>query len=133
MADEAAFPADVLARWRDAPEVRVETSRGADGPVHRTIVWIVVDDADRALIRSVRASTARWYREATATGQGAIYRGTERIPVAFEPARDADRIESCSAEIQRKYGGDPSVDSMLKNEILDTTLELRPLGGQTGS
>lgn len=133
MASEVGFPADVLARWREEPEVRVETSRGPDAPVHRTIIWIVVDGAGRALIRSVDGSKARWYREATATGQGAIHTRTERVPVAFEPAHDADRIESCSAELERKYAGDPSVVPMLRREILDTTLELRPPAGRTGS
>jgi hypothetical protein len=132
MAVEAEFPADVLARWREEPEVRVETSRGPDAPVHRVVIWIVVDDAGRAFVRSVRGPTARWYREATATGHGAIHARTERVPVAFEPARDAERVESCSAELERKYAGDPSVVPMLRKEILDTTLELRPLDGQTG-
>ena len=132
-APEAAFPAHVLARWREEPEVRVETSRGPDAPVHRTIIWIVVDDAGRALIRSVRGSTARWYREAISTGEGAIHARAERVPVAFEPAADAERVEACSAQLRRKYAGDPSVVPMLKDEILDTTLELRPLGGEPGS
>jgi hypothetical protein len=132
MAGEAAFPAEVLARWREEPEVRVETSRGPDAPVHRTIIWIVVDDAGRTLIRSVRGSKARWYREAMATGQGAIHTRNERVPVAFEPARDADRVESCSSELERKYAGDPGVVPMLKSDILDTTLELRPFGAETG-
>ncbi len=133
MASESRFPAEVLAQWREAPVVRVETSRGPDAPVHRTTIWIVVDDAGRALIRSVDGSTARWYREATGTGQGAIHARKERVPVAFEPAGDADRVASCSAELERKYGGDPSVVPMLKSEILDTTLELRPIGVETGS
>ena len=133
MASEAGFPADVLARWREEPEVRVETSRGPDTPVHRTTIWIVVDDAGRALIRSVDGSTARWYREATATGQGAIHTRAGRVAVAFEPAGGAERVESCSAELQRKYAGDPAVVPMLKNEILDTTLELRPISDETGS
>lgn len=128
MAAESAFPADVLASWRDEPEVRVETSLGPGAKVHRVIIWIVVDDAGRAFVRSVRGATGRWYREATATGHGAILTGTERVEVAFEPARDAERVESCSAALARKYAGDPAVVPMLRNEVLDTTLELRPLG-----
>lgn len=123
---DAAFPADVLASWRDEPEVRVETSAAPGAEVHRVIIWIVVDDAGRALIRSVRGATGRWYREAIATGRGAILARGERVEVAFEPAHDAERVDSCSAELARKYAGDPSTASMLRDDVLDTTLELRP-------
>lgn len=128
MAGEATFPADVLARWREEPEVRVETSLGPDAQVHRVIIWIVVDDAGRPFVRSVRGATGRWYREATATGQGAILTRTDRVPVAFEPASDAERVESCSAALASKYTGDPAVVPMLRNEVLGTTLQLRPRG-----
>ena len=47
------FAPDVLGRFRDEEEVRIETSRGPDAPTHRTIIWIVVDDRDRVLVRSV--------------------------------------------------------------------------------
>ncbi len=58
---DPAFDADTLARLRDAQEVRIET-RGPDDEVHRTIIWVLVDAADRVLIRSYRGAGARWYR-----------------------------------------------------------------------
>lgn len=123
---EATFPADVLARWRDEPEVRVETSLGPNAQVHRVIIWIVVDNAGRPFVRSVRGASGRWYREAIATGRGAIVARGERVEVAFDPARDEERIGSCSAELARKYAGDPATAPMLRDEVLDTTLELTP-------
>jgi hypothetical protein len=128
MGDDGSFPAEVLDRWRDEPEVRVETSAGPDAPVHRTIVWIVVDDAGRPFVRSVRGASGRWYREAIATGRGGIVARGDRVEVAFEPARDEERIGSCSAELARKYAGDPGTAPMLQSGVLDTTLELRPPG-----
>ena len=50
------FAEDDLARIRAAEEVEIET-QAPDGPAHRTIIWIVVDD-DEAFIRSYKAPTA---------------------------------------------------------------------------
>jgi len=123
------FTSEVLDGWRHEREVvEVETAAGPDAPEHRTIIWIVVDEAGRALIRSYRGRTARWYREALATGAGAILRGDERTEVSFERADDPARIAACSAELARKYAGDPATPKMVAHEVLDTTLELMPSG-----
>ena len=50
----------------------------------------------------------------------------EVVPVDVEHARDADRIRACSAELERKYAGDPATPAMVRDDVLDTTLELRP-------
>lgn len=125
MSAASGFDPDILDGWRTQREVQVETFAGPDAPVHRTIIWIVVDPDGRVLVRSYRGPTARWYREATTAGRGAIVTGGEPIGVVFEPARDADRVAACSAELARKYAGDPATARMLRDEVLDTTLELR--------
>ncbi len=125
MSEAPGFAADVLDQWRREREVLVETSAGPDALVHRTIIWIVVGPDGRVLVRSYRGPTARWYREATTAGRGAIVTGGEPIEVVFEPATDADRVAACSAELARKYAGDPATAKMLRDEVLDTTLELR--------
>jgi len=33
----------------------------------------------------------------------------------------------CSGELARKYAGDPATAAILRDEVLDTTLELRPI------
>lgn len=124
MAGGQRFSDQVLERWRDEREVLVETS-GPGSPAHRTIIWIVVDDAGRALVRSYRGATARWYREAIGARQGAIVIGEDRVPVRFEPAAD-EGVAACSRELARKYAGDPATAAMLRDEVLDTTLELLP-------
>ena len=116
----------MLDRLRDEIEVRIETRPSADGPVHRAIIWVVVDDIGRVLVRSWRGATARWYREAVAGAEAGLIVGRERLPIRVERATDAERVAACSAELERKYAGDPAVRSMVRSEILDTTLELHP-------
>jgi hypothetical protein len=125
--NEPAFDADTLARLRDEQEeVRIET-RGPEDEVHRTIIWVVVDAADRVLIRSYRGASARWYREAVATGTGELVVIDEMtIKVRIEHATDPERVAACSTELERKYAGDPATPAMVADEVLETTLELLP-------
>ena len=123
---EPAFAAGVLDRLRHEIEVEIETRPTADAPSHRTIIWVVVDARDRVLIRSYRGAGARWYREATSGTQAALVIGDEVVPVTVEHARDQERIRACSVELERKYAGDPATPAMVRDEVLDTTLELHP-------
>jgi hypothetical protein len=113
---------DDLALIDRAKTVRIETSH-ADGPIHRTIIWAVVD-GDDVFVRSWRGPTARWYREALADPEVAIHVGKRRIPARAIPARDPESNARTSAALERKYAGDPATPSMLRDEILDTTLRL---------
>jgi hypothetical protein len=118
------FEPDDIAALDRAREVRIETqARGGD--VHRTIIWIVVDD-DRVFVRSHRGETARWYREALANPAVAIHVERRRIPATAIPATDPDSIERTSGALLKKYEGDPSARSMVRDEILGTTLRLEP-------
>ena len=122
---DPAFEADTIAALRDRREVRIETYRPKGEP-HRAIIWVVVDDAGRALIRSWRGASARWYREAVAAARAALTFDGRTLPVRVELASDAERIEACSRELLAKYGGGTTARSMVRDEILDTTLELHP-------
>jgi hypothetical protein len=122
---DASFDEGTLARLRDLREVTIET-QGARGTEHRAIIWVVVDESERVLIRSWRGPGARWYREASAAGRASLAFERTRIPVRVEPARDAARIEACSRALLAKYGGGSTARSMVRDEILETTLELRP-------
>ncbi len=118
------FSAPDLAAIAAAEEIRIETT-AADGTAHRTIIWIMVDKDDVS-VRSVNGPDARWYREATASGEVALHVDGRRIPARVEPAADPDRVAACSAAIEEKYRGDPSVRSMLQPETLPTTLRVVP-------
>jgi hypothetical protein len=111
-----------------AKEVRIETSAGPGKPIHRTIIWVVVD-RDEVFIRSWRGVTARWYREALANPDVAIHVGKRRLSARAVPAHDADAVSRTSAELKRKYEGDPAAGSMVRDETLITTLRLEPGAG----
>ena len=116
------FPAERLALLARMHEVEIVTGHA---PQHRTIIWIVVDDRDRVFVRSVNGSSARWYREVRADPNVALLAGPEQIAVRAEPAADAERIAACSTALRAKYRG-PSLESMLRDHTLETTLELVP-------
>jgi hypothetical protein len=121
------FDTDALAALREARTVRVETSAAAGLPVHETVIWVVVDEVGRVLVRSHRGTRGRWYRELHANPNGALHVAGRRIAVRAEPAADADRVEACSRVLATKYArARGSLASMLRDEILETTLELHP-------
>ena len=123
---EPTFGADLLDRLRREIEVDIETRSTAEAQPHRTIIWVVVDAEDRVLIRSYRGAGARWYREATSGTPTSLVIGEQVVPVTVEHAREEDRVQACSAELERKYAGDPATPAMVRDEVLDTTLELHP-------
>jgi hypothetical protein len=111
---------------RGARTVAIETSAGPGKPVHRAIVWILVDEDGRAFVRSWRGERGRWYRELLTNPTGAVHVGERRIPVR---ARIADEvgIEACSRLLRAKYRSSrASLLSMLRDEVVPTTLELEP-------
>jgi hypothetical protein len=122
---EPGFDPDTLALLRDAREVDIET-RSAEGDVHPATIWVVVDASARVLVRSWRGAGARWYREAIATNEAALELDGTTLPVRVERATDPTRVEACSAALLAKYGGGQTARSMVREEILETTLELRP-------
>lgn len=124
---DAAFDRTTLDLLTGTNVIEVETRLTAMAPLHRTIIWVVVDPAGRVLIRSVRGARGRWYRELLANPAGAIRAGNRRIPVRAEPATDHERIEACSDALRAKYRtAGASLASMVRDEVLETTLELRP-------
>jgi hypothetical protein len=123
-ADQMRFePAD-LAFLAETEEIVIETARPG-GPPHRTPIWIVVD-GDDAFVRSVRGPRGRWYGEAVGDPAVTIHVGDRALPARALPATDASSVQRASDAYARKYGEDPAMPSMLKPEILDTTLRLEP-------
>ncbi len=107
-----------------AEEVRIETS-APDGPVHRTIIWIMVRDGV-VYIRSVNGAGARWYREAVANPRVVIHVDGRRVPANVMSAADEASIAAASEALRDKYRGDPALRSMLRDHTLPTTLRLEP-------
>ena len=103
-------------------EVEIETN-GAEGAVHRTIIWAVVDDG-AVFVRSYRGPHARWYREALADPSVALHVDDRRLPASAVSASDPSSIERTSAGILRKYAGDPAAKAMVAPDLLDLTIRL---------
>jgi len=124
--DDMPFSSDDLRAIDRAKEIEVETSAGPDSEVHRTITWVVVD-GDDVFVRSWRGVTARWFREALANPNIAIHIDGRRVAARAVPARDPGSIARTSAGLVKKYDGDTATPSMVRDEILDTTLRLDPV------
>lgn len=121
------FDQETLKAWDQTAEVQIETSRGAGAPVHRTVIWIVVD-GDQAYVRSVRGPAGRWYREMRANPHGAVHVGDRRVAIEAQPAADEATITRVSELISHKYQQrwpGPTA-GMLRGEVLPTTLRLVP-------
>ena len=115
-----------LAALAAAKEIKIET-RSPTGTQHRTIIWVAEHDG-AIYIRSVNGPGARWYREATAGSapEVAIHVNGQRLPVRLERATDPASIESCSEGFRAKYRRSYSLQSMLMEHTLDTTLRVEP-------
>jgi len=120
------FDAEHLDRLRDAREVRIETSGGPGTPVHRTVIWVVVDGHGRVLIRSYRGGSARWFRETLGNPAVSLVLGDEVIAATAQVATDAGRIDAASRGYREKYRRATGLNGMLADDVLSTTLELIP-------
>jgi hypothetical protein len=106
-------------------EIEIETSRGGDAPVHRTIIWPAVDQGE-VYVRSLNGGRGRWYREALENPDVVIHFEGEAIPARAVHAADEESIARATAGLQRKYADSPYVGTMIRDEILGTTLRLEP-------
>jgi len=106
-------------------EVEIETLTGPGASVHRTVIWVVVEDGD-VYVRSVRGELGRWYRELIDRPDGTLLVGDRRYPFRAVPASDPASVDACSRGLPRKYERDPSLDSMLRPDVLPATLRLVP-------
>jgi hypothetical protein len=116
------FEASVLDLLRDEEEIEIETT-GASGARHRAIIWVVVDEQDRVLIRSYRGAGARWYREVTARPACRLLVAGLVVSARAASAAGPERVAACSDGLRRKYAGQPSMPPMVRQH-LETTLEL---------
>jgi len=121
----ATFPPAVLKSFDETKVVDIET-RSAKGTKHLIPIWIVVVDGV-AYVRSVRGPAGRWYRELLARGDGAVVAGAKRTPVRATKDSSATAIEAVSEALRKKYArSGQSLQSMLRTDVLDTTVRLDP-------
>jgi hypothetical protein len=118
----AKFDADTLRELRDEREVAIRTEKH---PQSAVVIWVVVAD-DEVFLRSVRGSKGRWYRDLATGGSATLEFAGRRLAVQALPASDADAIARASREYLRKYQPSPYAQSMVRAEVLPTTLRLEP-------
>jgi len=118
----AKFDADILRELRDLGEVAIRTEKHPETAV---VIWVVVAD-DEVFVRSVRGSKGRWYRDLATGGSATLEFAGRRLAVQALPASDADTIARASREYLRKYETSPYAQSVVRAEVLPTTLRLEP-------
>ena len=118
------FDTNALNQIARIDEIEIETYSGT-GQTHRTIIWVVVDD-HKVYVRSFRGEKGRWYQEILANPSGAIHLDGQYLPVHAIPVSDEETITRVSNEILRKYRNSNSARSMVREEVLPTTLRLEP-------
>jgi hypothetical protein len=106
-----------------AREVEIETRRAEDAPVHRTTIWAVVDGGD-VYVRSLKGSTGRWYRELMSDPEAVLHVQGDSFPVQAVQADDPESVERTSEALRRKYSDSRALQSMLADDILETTVKL---------
>ncbi|MEP6693477.1 MAG: DUF2255 family protein [Chloroflexota bacterium] len=123
----ARFPADVIDRLDKEKIVDIETM-SPKGVKHSVPIWIMVVGGV-PYVRSVRGPKGRWYRELLARGEGAVVAGGKRVPVKAAHDSSPQAIEAVSEALRKKYPrSGQSLASMLRADVLDTTVRLDPEG-----
>jgi hypothetical protein len=118
----ANFDADTLRELHAFREVTIRTEKH---PQTAVVIWVVVAD-DEVFVRSVRGSKGRWYRDLATGGSATLEFAGRRLEARAVPARDTDSIEKVSREYLRKYQTSPYAQSIVRAEVLPTTLRLEP-------
>jgi hypothetical protein len=118
----AKFDADVLRELRVLPEVAIRTEKHPESAV---VIWVVVAD-DEVFVRSVRGNKGRWYRDLATGGSAILEFAGRRLEVQAFPANGADAIARASREYLTKYQPSPYAQSMVRADVLPTTLRLEP-------
>jgi hypothetical protein len=112
-------------RIASAEEVDIETTRGAGAAVHRTVIWAVIGDGE-VYVRSLNGEAGRWFRELTATPDAVLHVEGEAVPVRAVRTADPASVEAATRGFREKYADSPYLDTMIRDEILSTTVLLKP-------
>ena len=108
----------------EADEVNLETRSGPR--THRVIIWVVEVDGS-LYIRSWLGESAKWFRRVSENPGVALTAGRVRVEFTAVPATDDASNEAVSEAFWNKYPNDKETASMVRDEILHTTLRLDPV------
>jgi hypothetical protein len=116
------FDPETLRKLHDRKEVAIRTTKH---PGSAVTIWVVVSSTD-VFVRSVRGVKGRWYRDLATGGAATLEFNGEQVAVHAVPATDALSIERASQEFLSKYRSSPYAASIVRPEVLETTLRLDP-------
>jgi hypothetical protein len=116
------FDADTLRALRDTEEVTIRTDKH---PKTAVVIWVVVADGE-VFVRSARGAKGRWYRDLAAGGSATLEVAGRRLAVQATPATDQASIARASREYLSKYQSSPYAQTVVRAEVLPTTLRLEP-------
>jgi len=116
------FDASTLQQLHDVDEVAIRTARRPDQAV---VIWIVAP-GDEVFVRPVRGARGRWYRDLLAEPEATLEFAGRRVAVRAVPANDTPSIERASREYLRKYRSSPYAQTIVRPDLLATTLRLEP-------
>lgn len=117
------FSDQLLELVTSTAEPLIETTDGERST--KTIIWAVVDDGE-VFIRSWKGLDGVWYKRARAHPEVKLHIGDTVLEATAVHTPDAESIERCSAGLIREYRPGRSLDGMLRDEVLETTLRLDP-------
>jgi hypothetical protein len=122
----AGFDKDALDWLRTNKEVTIRTAKHPDTAV---IIWAVVAADDAVYVRSVKGERGRWYRDLASDGHATLQVMNQTIQVQAIAAADDASVALASEAFLTKYRGSPYVGSIVRAEVLSTTLRLEAPGG----
>ena len=112
-----------LALLDKTKEVRIRT-RGATRSF-TTIIWIVVSDGT-VFVRSVDGEEGNWYQRALHDSMVEVIVDDQQIPFTAVHVEDRAEIDAVTAALRAKYRPGGSLDRMVRDDVLGTTLRLDP-------
>jgi hypothetical protein len=118
----ARFQKELLAQLSVQDEIAIRTEKHPDSAV---VIWVAVADGE-VFVRSARGAKGRWYRDLATGGEATLEFKGHALPVHAVAAADAASVERASREYLRKYRRSPYAQSVVRPDILSTTLRLEP-------
>jgi hypothetical protein len=116
------FDPETLQRLHETKEVAIRTTAH---PAHPVVIWIAVA-GDEVFVRSARGTKGRWYRDLMAQPSATVDVAGHSVAVRAVAANDSSSNERASREYLRKYRDSPYAQSVVRSELLSTTLRLEP-------
>ena len=116
------FDAETLNGLRDAHEISIRTEKR---PASAVVIWVAVAEQD-VFVRSARGARGRWYRDLLADGRATLEVAGRRLAVQVIPSGDAQSIDRASRAFLGKYEPSPYAPTIVKADVLPTTLRLEP-------